>query len=437
MDSDSDDICSDTEVLEWDGTFDSEDGDEDDDNIESIITYIKNNDPCVEHLQIYDEGLDGDYFDSFDYVYAQNMTLSEWEDLGRGIAHNTHLKEISLCDGLLDDEIMSSLFSGLTRSNTVAEVCLYKNDLSAAGMRSMVPFIKNATKLKVLSVDYNYIQSEGLSLLLRALRNSAIENLHCHYNDIESIEDEFPKTLKSLALSSNNIGVAGCLKIAELLNGDDAVLESLDLWGSDIDDECIAILVESLRNNTSLKYMDFSHCDNISDKGRVMLLQLVNDSSSINATLQSNHTLFTIETLIQGMSVIGERIQRHIDWATERNKFCKMYPERAGRKKLIETQLYSICRAELAKLQGIGRSFYSEIPPILLPDVYSLIGRKNCVSQLFIALTSCIAEIVTLVDRKGCILQQRECNVDRVVAKLDVDEVEVGSEPRRNKRLRA
>ena len=52
-------------------------------------------------------------------------------------------------------------------------------------------------------------------------------------------------------------------------------------------------LADALKNNTSLRALDLRGND-MSTKGRLSLLMLLNDVSTINATLHSNHTLTKI-----------------------------------------------------------------------------------------------------------------------------------------------
>ena len=58
-----------------------------------------------------------------------NMTDEEFERLGRDVAHNTHLNEVHLTQGALNDNKMSSLFRGLTRSNSIKDMNLNFNGL--------------------------------------------------------------------------------------------------------------------------------------------------------------------------------------------------------------------------------------------------------------------------------------------------------------------
>jgi len=249
------------------------------------------------------------------------MTDEEWEELGRDISNNTHLEALRLYDGALNVHKMSFLFRGLTRSSSINHLRLLNNGLSVAGMRSMVPFLQNSNKLTSLYLEDNNIQSEGFNVLFRALRDSSIELLSCITNGIESIEidsDRIPRNLKALDLDDNRINADGCRGLVRLLQGGDSALKYIWLNDNRIDDEGVAILVDALKSNTSLKELILKGND-ISMEGERLLLKLVNDVSSIRATLQSNHTLIYVSVIdfssYESLDA-DDKIQKCIDMAT-------------------------------------------------------------------------------------------------------------------------
>eukprot|EP00984_Skeletonema_dohrnii_P029605 scaffold20365_cov78-Skeletonema_dohrnii-CCMP3373.AAC.3 len=330
-----------------------------------------------------------------------------WEQLGHDISNNTHLTSLDLHEGALDNHTMSSLFRGLTRSNSIREMRLYENELSVAGVRSMRPFLTNAENLILLDLDdNNNLQSEGFNTLFRALRNSPIVELMCVRCCIESIEidrEHIPKHLKHLHLNKNIINADGCRGLSKLLQGGASTLTELYLNKNEIDDDGVEILVNSLQSNTSLTTLDLRWNDGISKHGNGMLLKLVNNVSSIKATLQSNHTLKYIRVAHLNQ-LERDEIQTNIEKATRINKSFT----RPAREKVIQTQLRSQNRAELCRLQGIDRSLYSEIDPLHLPEVLSLIGQKHGRGELYVALSLSIMTLFSTINRQRCIQQEKE-----------------------------
>ena len=82
--------------------------------------------------------------------------------------------------------------------------------------------------------------------------------------------------------------------------------------------------------------------------------------------------------------------------------------EAAGREKVIQTQLHSGTRAALCRLQGIDHVVYGDISPLHLPEVLSSIGRSHGQGELYNALKSSIAGVISTVNMKKCIQQLRD-----------------------------
>ena len=437
--------------------FDGSDSDEDlEAEFEANLQLIRENDPRMTRLTV-DAQINSDYI--------QNMTNEGWEQLGSDIANNTHLQYLCFIDGerALNDHKMSLLFQGLRGSTSIKRMILQGiYQLSVAGIQSMIPFLQSANNLTNLHLSDNNIRSEGFNLLFRELRDSPIERLHCSSCCIETPEidiEHSPRHLKSFGLQVNNISADGCRVVTKLLQGGDATLEHLYLGHNKIDDEGVEILVNALQNNTALKTLDLRGNNEISNLGGIMLLKLVNDISSIEATMRSNHTLEDLNLLDDEeedpQDPRVQHIEEYIEMATQINLDTGMdrLPDAAaGRCKMILMQLKSVNRSELAEMQGVDHSLYSEINPLHLPEVLAMVGYHHGQSELYAALKSSIAGVISTVNRKECLKQQIaekrakivefQAEIETAEAELaaieeaEVHESDTGSEPRSNKRHR-
>ena len=388
------------------------------------LPLMKENSPTI--TELYGRG---------DNEYIANLSDEDWEELGLAISDNEHLKEVHF-SGALNDQKLSSLFSfaGLTKSTSIKTLLLYENHFSLTGVRSLSTFLQNSIRLRHLDLSDNNIESEGFNTLLRVLRDSPINKLQCESCAIEHIRidmDSFPRKLKRLNLSDNNINSEGCREIAKLLQGPDSKLKDLELKRNIIDDEGVAILVDALRSNKSLTTLNLKHNIGISEKGKIMLLKLVDDISSIEATIQSNHTLRYLSVdKFRNNECPGEFIQWKIYNATTINRDNKNNLEAAGKEKVIQTQLWSERRAELAQLQGVSQSPYSEFGPLMLPEVLSLVYHRLGPGEMHIGVKSSIVEIVSTVNRKQCIKEQVNhylARVDQLTSQLTaIEEAESG-----------
>ena len=453
-------VSSDLDEIDWARTWDEREA-----IFERDLPRVRGNDPDVGHLCGYGN-----------FGVIQNMTNEVWEGIGRDISNNAYLEHLEIIDGALNDDTLSSLFRGLSRSSSIIDLELYNNEFSAAGVRSLEPFMQNSINLRELHISHNNIEAEGFNILLQALCGSPIELLYCiecgitsieiekvptdlrllsiggnniksegfnrllqSFSDgsveilnffncqmnIESIEiddDSIPRNLRSLSLLSNRIDANGCRRIAKLLEKGNSKLEKLILQKNLVDDEGVAILVDALKTNVSLKTLNIKGNDGISKKGRILILKMLNDMSSINSTLQSNHTLQTID-----LGVKNGEIESCIFEAIRINRAYSTCLGAAGREKLILTQLHSKRRAELVEIQGVeSQSLYGEINPLHLPEVLSLVGRRHGRKELYLALKASISDVISTVNRK-LYLQRRRANHVAIVEEIDAELAEIES----------
>ena len=442
---------------------DDSDSDEDNSSLESWehfdrdLPRARNNDPNVYNLNA-----------RGNYHTIMNMTDDDWEDIGRDISNNTHL-EILCLSGSLNDRTALFFFRGLTGSRSIAHFDLKDNEFSSAVVRAMDQFLQNAPELEQLELEGNNIGSEGFNLLMRSLHDNpivvlecsccgitssieiekvptnlqelnltdnniqsegfnlllrslpGIKDLHCNYCGIDSFSidrDSFPRELFALGLSGNNITADGCRQLSFLLQREDSELQYMELINNKIDDEGVAVLVNALRVNESLGTLLLRDNNGISRNGQIMLLKLVADLSSIEATLDSNHFLEEID-----LDDIDPEVTKYIDQITRMNR-GNYSRTRNYYEKVIKTQLDSKIRTELARLQGVEHSLYSEINPLHLPEVLSLVGCRFESGELFVALKSSIADVISTVNRKLCV-QQRRAYHAAMVKELDAELAEI------------
>ena len=192
-----------------------------------------------------------------------------------------------------------------------------------------------------------------------------------------------------------------------MLRKENATLEQLYLEKNKIDDEGMSFLVIALQTNTSLYSMELRNNVGITIEGMKLLLKLLNDISSIKATLQSNHILRT-------MSFNDSFEEAHIGYILRRvlkiNMFHENNPNTAGKQKVIDTQLNSRLRAEMCSLQGLehSRKPLTEIGPMLLPEVLEIIGKHHRLNDFYEAFRTSVANMWATIDREVVVRQKIE-----------------------------
>ncbi len=83
-----------------------------------------------------------------------------------------------------------------------------------------------------------------------------------------------------------------------------------------------------------------------------------------------------------------------------------IYSGCAGKEKVIYTHLPSGTRAAFADLQGVNSSLYSKISPLHLPEVLAFVSHYHGQTELYVALKSSIAGVISsIVNRKHSLPQ--------------------------------
>ena len=110
------------------------------------------------------------------------------------------------------------LFRGLMVRSSRENLYFRSNGLRT-GIKSMLPFLQNASNLVELELGDNSIQSEEFNFLLGALCHSPVKILHCYDCDIESIHidnDRYPAKLEVLNLFGNRVNEDGSREMAKV-----------------------------------------------------------------------------------------------------------------------------------------------------------------------------------------------------------------------------
>eukprot|EP00984_Skeletonema_dohrnii_P003526 scaffold1188_cov78-Skeletonema_dohrnii-CCMP3373.AAC.3 len=157
---------------------------------------------------------------------------------------------------------------------------------------------------------------------------------------------------------------------------------------------------------------------NLNDEGWEKLGRNIANQSRVEIRLYDGAINDHVEDMNpdDGSLDADDEIQLQINEATEINSMYEgvSNPEAAGREKLIQTLLRSDKRAALCRLQGVDRSVYSEIDPLHLPEILSLIGRHHGQGGLHLALKSFIMTLFSTINVRKCIQQQRAYHAAKV-----------------------
>jgi len=191
---------------------------------------------------------------------------------------------------------MVDLCTGLEHNESINEFeisdCLLRN----AEIQSLAPFIRMNPSLHTLNIE-GCLGASGVDLLSSALssRTNSIENISLDGNCMggEESRESFDALISALSnnteltrasLMCNRIGKDGCTSLARLLKNPDSKLKSLILRHNLIDNECAAVLAESLFGNNMLNNIDLDRNERVTAKGLMAFLHLI--SKTPDATIR-------------------------------------------------------------------------------------------------------------------------------------------------------
>lgn len=302
---------------------------------------------------------------------------------------------------------------GLRTNNSVTGINFSFTNLGIKELIWLAKMLKGFSKLDTLSFSGNrMIKSEGLDIIMSTMAPPTLREIHFDGCGIERVDVGLPILLQTLSLGSNSIKTAGCGDLAKLLQRQDMTLKTLLLNDNDICNEGAMMLANALRTNKHLSILDLRCNPNITEEGHKSFLSVVNDISSIQNTLASNHTLAAVtfgnrlllefddgEEMLINVDIDSATLS-HLNDALEINALHSC--EKAGRKKIINTQLDIHQRDELSRLQGLSQpSLFPDCPIQLLPEILSLIGTNHKLSEMLAAVNAFISSLMSMTRSQG------------------------------------
>lgn len=202
-----------------------------------------------------------------------------------GLVDNTTLRVLDLSSNAVDDAAVEGLSLLLCRPDfALEELLLGDNAIRGAGTRALVTALRVNKTLRVLQLNQNRIPDDAGAELVRALPHQpTLTELHLGGNrlgteTVHALRDTLPQlqTLLSLDLSGNGYmgapegrvepagsaaGLPGLTSTTGVGSASTSVLLTLAPTVSPAKEENSQLLVEAVRENTSLRKMDVRYCN--------------------------------------------------------------------------------------------------------------------------------------------------------------------------------
>mmetsp|Transcript_32266 Transcript_32266/g.65625 ORF Transcript_32266/g.65625 Transcript_32266/m.65625 type:complete len:692 (+) Transcript_32266:195-2270(+) len=220
------------------------------------------------------------------------------------IINSRNLRALELWNVDISLENASNLAMALSRRQhkNLTRFVLSRNNLSSEALAEITAALTGYSSLESFSVSGNVLIGRDGCVSLGAIIRVAALHLEQVFHDDDDLDDEGLQTLVAaltnattlqlLALSRNlSITAAGLRALSHLFSSA-CPLETLFLEDMNIGDEGAEALVDGLRGNTTLKHLVLTpDSAGITSTGWTAFSRLLCDTSSINNTYRSNHTL--------------------------------------------------------------------------------------------------------------------------------------------------
>ena len=248
-------------------------------------------------------------------VARELLCLSTWDDIDDAFLHNlrefgqNNIPPVQARRGItpryvkdINGDCLKAVLTGKIRPRHIIKTVQYNKN-------NMVCISDNHSSSDDLADILSCRESYPIKLTLQHVASSTKVSEPQQLNDISQLDlsnnilidrigwDRLLEGLIKLEhvteidLSNSNIGRDGCVALVSLLERDSSSLASLSLRQNQIDDECITLLCGGLQNNESLISLDIEHNPRITKAGWECLSALVCNTTDINSTYYSNHTL--------------------------------------------------------------------------------------------------------------------------------------------------
>ncbi|KAK1739913.1 leucine-rich repeat protein, partial [Skeletonema marinoi] len=208
-------------------------------------------------------------------LWNVDISLGNASNLAMALSRRQHesLTRFVLDQNNLDDDSLSEITAALSDYSSLGSLCVMGNQIRREGCLLLgTIFGSSALCLKEVDLCRNELDDEDLQTLAAALTNAT--------------------TLQRLSLSRiRSITAAGLRALSHLFSSACPV-ETLFLEEMNIGDEGAEALSDGLMGNTTLKHLVLTpNSAGITSTGWAAFSRLLCDTSSINNTYRSNHTL--------------------------------------------------------------------------------------------------------------------------------------------------
>ncbi|KAL7459132.1 hypothetical protein ACHAWC_010847 [Mediolabrus comicus] len=225
--------------------------------------------------------------------------------LAAGLVNLRSLEDLNLGENSIGDDGARALAAGLKNLQSLETLNLSSNSIGSTGATAIGAGLKSLQSLKTLFLYSNSIGDGGSAALAAGLVNlHSLEKIYLGANSIGDLGVQalvegglvHCDNLQYLCLSSNvTITASGLSSMSTILQSERCSLTEISIWDIPFGDDGAVALADVLKGNKSMKQLRFDpDSARVTSVGWPAFSKLLCDTSSVNATYLSNHSLEAI-----------------------------------------------------------------------------------------------------------------------------------------------
>eukprot|EP00985_Skeletonema_marinoi_P025874 scaffold19439_cov145-Skeletonema_marinoi.AAC.1 len=302
------------------------------------LGYFIGRSEVIEALEVQYLSEEGEQVDAFMRGVACNQSITElsiktdlnvqgFKNLGLFLRNNNSLTDLRFVNFLVGRECAHYIAMALEQCrNSSLRSFVLESSYDEDTFSEIATVLRFQSQLEKLHIDCNNIGRNGCVALGNTLRRWQSSNLKCLTLSNNNIDDlglealvegmSNCSNLETVHLCDNrSITAAGIRSMAPLLQSETCSLKIIMLQRISFGDEGAIALAEGLRGNKSLSRLFFAPTSaGVTDVGWAAFSKLLCDTSSINNTYLSNHTLEWVGSLFYDDSDTPPDVRRYLLW---------------------------------------------------------------------------------------------------------------------------
>ena len=206
------------------------------------------------------------------------------------LKNHTRMQEMTLCDMKMSTGSCNALSAVLPQMAGIRSLHLGRNLIDCECTKALVRALEGCRRLERLELADNRIGDTELDALIRGLPSS-VHTLGLSLNEIAFTRPLSPLRFHDLDLSGNPISLDGLRMVADSLADPGCGVGKLRFQDT-LTEDWAAIFAAGLRSNRSITHLALARDRNGQNHmGLDVFSSMLCDTTSINATHSSNHTL--------------------------------------------------------------------------------------------------------------------------------------------------